>query len=77
MVQIDAPTFLGCWALISLTFVTCFHKDDHFILLYAITHVETIISLFQVALPDVRAMLPQVVRFQVPLFENLMVQSYP
>ncbi len=34
-------TFLGCWALIISTFITCFKQDDHPIILDAITHVET------------------------------------
>jgi hypothetical protein len=41
MVRIIAFTFLGCWALIIPTLITCFSQDDHLILLDAMAHVET------------------------------------
>jgi uncharacterized membrane protein len=53
VVWIIAPTFLGCWALIALASITCFQQDDRHVLLNAITHVETNISPFQMALQDV------------------------
>jgi len=40
IVWIIAPTFLGCWVLITLTLITRFQQDDHPILLDVITHVE-------------------------------------
>jgi hypothetical protein len=58
MVQITAPTFLRCWALIVPTLIICLQQDDCHILLDVITHVETNTSLFQIALQDVQAMLP-------------------
>ncbi len=45
IVQTIAPTFLGCWALIALTFVTHF-QHDHPILLNKVRHVEINIFLF-------------------------------
>jgi hypothetical protein len=41
MVQIAAPAFLGCWALIVPTFVIHFQHDDHPIILGVLGHVET------------------------------------
>lgn len=76
MVRIAAPTFLGCWALITPALVTHFQHDDCFILLDTIIHVETGTFPFQMAFQDVQAMLPQVVHSQVPPFESLVVQFY-
>jgi hypothetical protein len=45
-----APTFLGCWVLITLAFVIHSQHDDHPILLDVVTHVEIGISLFQITL---------------------------
>jgi hypothetical protein len=39
VVWIIAPTFLGCWALFTLAFVTRFQQDDRPIFLDAVTHV--------------------------------------
>jgi hypothetical protein len=57
MVQIVAPAFLGCWALIVPALVTCLQDDRH-ILLDVITHIQTNTSPFQITLRDVGAMLP-------------------
>jgi len=46
IVQTIAPAFLGCWALITLTFVTHFQHGDHPILLNKVRHVEINIFLF-------------------------------
>jgi hypothetical protein len=46
IVQIIAPTFLGCWELIAFTRVICFQQDDHLILLDIVTHAKIGISLF-------------------------------
>jgi len=40
VVQLVAPTFLGCWALITLGIFICFQLDDCFILFDAMAHVE-------------------------------------
>jgi hypothetical protein len=40
VVQLVAPTFLGCRALIIPTLVIHFQLDDHFILFDAVAHVE-------------------------------------
>ncbi len=66
----------GVWALIIPALVIYFEQNDHLILLDEVTHVETNIFSFQMALQDVQAMLPQDVHFHVPPFENLVVQSY-
>jgi hypothetical protein len=50
MVQIVAPTILGCCALIVLAFVIHFRQDDYCIILEVVAQVETNISLFQMAL---------------------------
>jgi len=49
MVWIVTPAFLGCWALITFPLVIHFQQDDHLILLDVVAHVETDISLFQMA----------------------------
>jgi hypothetical protein len=77
MVQNVALAFLGCWALIVPTLVTHFQHDDRPIFLDVVAHVKIDTSLFQMALRNVRAMLPQGVHSHVPPFENLMVESYP
>jgi hypothetical protein len=46
VVQTIILAFLGCWVLIILALFICFQQDDHPILLDAVTHVETYISLF-------------------------------
>ncbi len=46
IVQITAPTFLGCWVLITPTLIIRFQQDYHPILLDVITHVEIGISPF-------------------------------
>jgi hypothetical protein len=46
VVQIAAPTFLGCWALITLALIICFQQDDHHIFFDVVTHVETNIFMF-------------------------------
>jgi hypothetical protein len=66
-------TFLGCWALGALALIFRFQQDNHLIILNAVTHVETNTSLFYIRLGDVRTILPEVVHFQVPPFESLMV----
>ncbi len=71
------PHIFGMLGIITFAFVIHFQHDDHPILLDVIAHVETNISLFQITLQDTQTMLPQNVRFQVPPFERLMVQSYP
>ncbi len=53
VVWIIAPAFLGCWAFNALALVIHFQQDDHLIFLDAITHVQTNISSFQMALQDV------------------------
>jgi hypothetical protein len=73
VVQSVAFAFFGCGHLIALALVTCFQQDDCPILLDVITHVETSISLFQMALQDVQIMLPQVICSQVSPFESLVV----
>ncbi len=73
VVWIGAPTFLGCWALISLTFIIRFQQDDHHIFFDVVTHVETSTSLFQMALRDLLAMLLQGICSHVPPFKSLMV----
>jgi hypothetical protein len=40
MVQHVVPAFLGFWALISLTLVSCFQQDVHPTFLDAMTHVK-------------------------------------
>jgi hypothetical protein len=40
MVQLGAPTFLGCWVMIVPTFITCFQSNDHRILFNVMPHVE-------------------------------------
>jgi hypothetical protein len=70
------PHFWGV-GLIAPAFVICFQQDDRHVLLNVITHVETNISPFQMALQDVRTMLPQGVRSHVPPFESLIVQFSP
>jgi hypothetical protein len=45
-----ALTFLGCWALIILTFVIRSQQYDHPIILDAVAHVEIGTSSFQMAL---------------------------
>ncbi len=50
VIRTIALAFLGCWALITLTLVTCFQQDDHYILLDIIEHVEIGTSLFQMAI---------------------------
>ncbi len=57
--------------------VTHFQQDECSILLDAIAHVEAYTSPFEMALQNVQIMLTQVVHFQVPPFENLMVHFYP
>jgi uncharacterized membrane-anchored protein len=59
--------------LIAFTFIIRFQQDDRPILFDAIAHVETNTSLLQMALQDVRAMLPQNINFHVPPFESLVV----
>ncbi len=44
--QSATPTFLGCWTLIVLAFVTHFQQDDHLILLDVVAHVKIGISPF-------------------------------
>ncbi len=41
------------------------------------THVETDIFSFQLALWDTQALLPHVIHYQVPPLENIVVQLYP
>jgi hypothetical protein len=41
MVWLVIIAFLGCWALIVLTLVIHFQKDDHLILFDVVTHVKT------------------------------------
>jgi len=50
VVWIVALALLGCWALIVSALVIHFQKDGRFILLNVVTHVETDISPFQMAL---------------------------
>jgi hypothetical protein len=50
IVWIIALTFLECWAFNDLALVTHFQQDNHLILFDAITHVETDIFPFQIAL---------------------------
>jgi hypothetical protein len=40
MVRLTTPTFLRCWAMITLTFIICFLQGDHIILLDAMAHVK-------------------------------------
>ncbi len=40
VIQLVGPTFLGCWALNTPTFVIHFQLDDRFILFDAVAHVE-------------------------------------
>jgi hypothetical protein len=58
IVWIASSTFLGCWALITLTLVIHFQQNDHLILLDTVAHVEIGIFPFQMALRDTQAMLP-------------------
>jgi len=58
MAQLVAPTFLGCWALITFALVICFRQDDHPILLDAMAHLEINIFPFHVTLQDTQALLP-------------------
>ncbi len=57
MVQLVAPTFLGCWTLIILALITHFQQDDHPILFDVVTHVATNIFPLQLALWDTQALL--------------------
>jgi len=61
-----ASTFLGCWALITHAFITCFQRSDHLIILDVVAYVETNTFLFQLVMWDTQTLLPQVVHFQVP-----------
>jgi hypothetical protein len=50
MVRFVAPTFLGCWVLITHALITYFQRDDHLIILDAMAYVETNIFLFQLVM---------------------------
>jgi hypothetical protein len=53
MIQLVAPTFLGCWALSIPTVVICFQRNDHPIFLNAMAYVKIVTFPFQVALWDI------------------------
>jgi hypothetical protein len=70
MVRFVAPTFLGCWALITHALITYFQWGDHLIILDVVAYVETNIFFFQLVMWGTQTLLPQVVHFQVPPFES-------
>lgn len=45
MIWFVAFAFLRCWALIFLTFITCFQWDDHLIILNVVVHVKSTLFL--------------------------------